>query len=239
MQIVPVRLYPQSIPKASLWFSQKWGIAQSEYEQSMRESITTSDITESTQSQDSKKGNVCSRSGASGDLLSTSDTNLLQANCNKIIESITTSDITESTQSQDSKKGNVCSRSGAQEGFTPFGARKQEQHSCNQINVIPQWYIVLEGENIIAGAGVIDNDFHTRKDLSPNVCALYVEEKYRKMGVARALLEFIRYDMNAYERLYLLTSHKGFYEKCGWKYVCDVETDDKKGGRIYEIGTLG
>ncbi|HIV48307.1 MAG TPA: GNAT family N-acetyltransferase [Candidatus Helicobacter avicola] len=239
MQIVPVRLYPQSIPKASLWFSQKWGIAQSEYEQSMRESITTSDITESTQSQDSKKGNVCSRSGASGDLLSTSDTNLLQANCNKIIESITTSDITESKQSQDSKKGNVCSRSGAQDGFTPSGSRKQEQHSCNQINVIPQWYIVLEGENIIAGAGVIDNDFHTRKDLSPNVCALYVEEKYRKMGVARALLEFIRYDMNAYERLYLLTSHKGFYEKCGWKYVCDVETDDKKGGRIYEIGTLG
>ncbi|WP_394909694.1 hypothetical protein [uncultured Helicobacter sp.] len=57
-------------------------------------------------------------SGASGDLLSTSDTNLPQANCNKIIESITTSDITESTQSQDSKKGSIWSRSTAVRGFT-------------------------------------------------------------------------------------------------------------------------
>ncbi|HIV48771.1 hypothetical protein [uncultured Helicobacter sp.] len=55
----------------------------------MIESKATSDITESTQSQDSKKGSICSRSGASGDLLSTSDNNLPQANCNKIIESKT------------------------------------------------------------------------------------------------------------------------------------------------------
>ena len=36
---------------------------------------------------DSIESVVCSRSGASGDSLSTSDTNLPQANCNKIIES--------------------------------------------------------------------------------------------------------------------------------------------------------
>ena len=37
------------------------------------------------------------------------------------------------------------------------------------------WYLCLDGEKIIAGMGVIENDFHDRKDLTPNVCAVYTE----------------------------------------------------------------
>ena len=36
------------------------------------------------------------------------------------------------------------------------------------------WYVCLDGEKIVGGLGVIDNDFHDRKDLAPNVCAVYV-----------------------------------------------------------------
>ena len=44
---------------------------------------------------------------------------------------------------------------------------------------VPQWYLILdEDENILAGAGIIENDFHDRRDLSPNLCALYVEEEH-------------------------------------------------------------
>ena len=49
---------------------------------------------------------------------------------------------------------------------------------------VPQWYVVVQGDKIIAGLGVIENDFHDRKDLSPNVCAVYVEEAYRCRGIA-------------------------------------------------------
>ena len=38
---------------------------------------------------------------------------------------------------------------------------------------VPQWYMALDGERIIGGMGVIENDFHDRKDLAPNVCAVY------------------------------------------------------------------
>ena len=38
------------------------------------------------------------------------------------------------------------------------------------------WYLCLEGDQIVAGMGVIENDFHDRKDLKPNVCAVYEEE---------------------------------------------------------------
>ncbi len=45
---------------------------------------------------------------------------------------------------------------------------------------IPKWYLILDDSNtIIAGAGIIENDFHERKDLTPNLCALYVEPAYR------------------------------------------------------------
>lgn len=36
-------------------------------------------------------------------------------------------------------------------------------------HAVPRWYLALEGDTILGGLGVIDNDFHDRKDLAPNV----------------------------------------------------------------------
>ncbi len=96
-------------------------------------------------------------------------------------------------------------------------------------NSIPQWYIVVEGNKIIAGAGVIENDFHKRKDLTPNLCALYVEKEYRCQGIAGKLLDYVCNDMKAMgiETLYLITEHTSFYEKYGWKFLCMVEEEDE------------
>lgn len=49
-------------------------------------------------------------------------------------------------------------------------------------NGVPAWYVILDGDRIIAGLGVINNDFHKRPDLTPNLCALYVEREYRMRG---------------------------------------------------------
>ena len=55
-------------------------------------------------------------------------------------------------------------------------------------NDIPQWYVTLADHNtIIGGIGLIENDFHLRKELTPNVCALYVEEEFRNQGIALTL----------------------------------------------------
>ena len=50
------------------------------------------------------------------------------------------------------------------------------------------WYLCLDGDQIVAGMGVIENDFHDRKDLAPNVCAVFTEENYRGQGIAGNLL---------------------------------------------------
>ena len=73
--------------------------------------------------------------------------------------------------------------------------------------------------DIVAGCGIIENDFHDRPDLAPNLCALYVEPARRGEGIARRLLDFARRDMGARgcDRLYLVTDHERLYERCGWE----------------------
>lgn len=93
--------------------------------------------------------------------------------------------------------------------------------------IVPSWYLCLEGENIIGGLGVIENDFHDRKDLTPNVCAVYTEEAYRGQGIAGLLLNHACEDMRAQgiDTLYLVTDHTGFYERYGWEFLCMVQGD--------------
>ncbi|KOR74894.1 GNAT family N-acetyltransferase, partial [Acinetobacter baumannii] len=96
------------------------------------------------------------------------------------------------------------------------------QISIDQKHAIPQWYIVLNKDKyLIAGAGVIDNDFHERKDLTPNLCALFVEENYRNQNIAKQILDFVREDLSnqGIQTLYLITDHTEFYEKCGWRFL--------------------
>ena len=93
--------------------------------------------------------------------------------------------------------------------------------------VIPQWYVALEQDEIIGGLGVIENDFHDRKDLTPNVCAVFTEEGYRGQGIAGNLLNMVVNDMKSkgISPIYLITDHIGFYEKYGWEFLCMVQGD--------------
>lgn len=92
---------------------------------------------------------------------------------------------------------------------------------------VPQWYVAVENNRIIGGMGVIENDFHDRKDLAPNVCAVYTEEDWRGRGVAGALLNAVCEDMKqrGIDTLYLLTDHDSFYERYGWEFLCMVQGD--------------
>lgn len=102
--------------------------------------------------------------------------------------------------------------------------------------IVPQWYVAMAGDTIVGGLGVIENDFHERKDLTPNVCAVYVEKPYRGRKIAGKLLNFVCEDMKAarIQTLYLVTDHTGFYEKYGWEFLCMVkEEGSDEEGRMY------
>lgn len=89
------------------------------------------------------------------------------------------------------------------------------------------WYLCLDGDKIVAGMGVIENDFHDRKDLTPNVCAVYTEEEYRCKGIAGKLLNMVVEDcrQKGISPIYLITDHTSFYERYGWEFLCMVQSD--------------
>lgn len=85
----------------------------------------------------------------------------------------------------------------------PMEAYRESMQAATENNSsIPQWYIVVEGNKIIAGAGVIENDL------------------YRCQGIAGKLLDYVCNDMKemGIETLYLITEHTSFYEKYDWRF---------------------
>ena len=100
---------------------------------------------------------------------------------------------------------------------------------------VPRWYAATDEGWIIAGAGVIENDFHERHDLAPNVCAVYTQPEYRGQGIAGAVLDYICRDMHSagIDTLYLLTDHIGFYERYGWRFYTMVRSDGGEISRMY------
>ncbi|MBR6007843.1 MAG: GNAT family N-acetyltransferase [Clostridia bacterium] len=121
-----------------------------------------------------------------------------------------------------------------------WGVPKQAYLDCMKAYLEGQteygWYLCLNGDTIAGGLGVIENDFHDRKDLSPNICAVYTEEAFRGRGIAGKLLELAAEDLRSkgISPVYLLTDHTNFYERYGWEYLCDArgESEDHD-SRVY------
>lgn len=111
----------------------------------------------------------------------------------------------------------------------PEEAYRESMEDClNTDGPVPRWYVIMDGERIIGGLGVIENDFHLRRDLTPNVCAVYVEEEYRKQGIAGWMLNRVcsEYHSMGIDTLYLATEHTSFYERYGWEFYCLAQEED-------------
>ena len=108
----------------------------------------------------------------------------------------------------------------------PLEAYQNSMTECLETkSAVPSWYVAMQNDRIVGGVGVIENDFHNRPDLAPNVCALFVEPDVRGQGIAGKLLNTVCKDMKAagLDKLYLLTDHTSFYERYGWEFLCMVQ----------------
>ena len=121
--------------------------------------------------------------------------------------------------------------SAAQWFHTRWGVPAEAYLECMDAYLIGEteygWYLCLDGDEIVGGLGVIENDFHDRKDLAPNVCAVYTDEKYRGQGIAGQLLSMAVEDLRSkgISPVYLVADIAGFYEKYGWEFLCMVQCD--------------
>lgn len=106
-------------------------------------------------------------------------------------------------------------------------------------NPMPRWYLMLEADNIIGSYGLIENDFMVRKDLCPWLCALYIEKEKRGNALGSILLKHGQNEAKklGVDTLYLCTDHINYYEKYGWKYLGEDESEFGGMTRVYKIDT--
>ncbi|MEK5440941.1 GNAT family N-acetyltransferase [Fredinandcohnia sp. FSL W7-1320] len=111
------------------------------------------------------------------------------------------------------------------------------EHCISNTNPLPQWYLLMDEEKIIGCAGLITNDFISRMDLYPWVCAIYIEEEYRGKNYGSLLLERAKNDAKAggFSNLYLCTDHIGLYEKYGFNHIGTGYHPWGTSSRIYAV----
>ena len=111
--------------------------------------------------------------------------------------------------------------------------------SISTPNAIPRWYLMKDNENIIGSFGLVENDFMVRKDLLPWLVALYIEEHMRGKEFGAILLKHGCNETKklGFSKLYLCTEHIGYYEKYGWQYYSDEESEFGGKTRVYVIDT--
>jgi GNAT superfamily N-acetyltransferase len=105
---------------------------------------------------------------------------------------------------------------------------------------LPQCHIMLKDDNIIGFYQLVEQELLIRKDLSPWITCVFIDEKERGQCLSSKLLEHGRTAAGklGYAKVYLTTDHIQFYEKFGFR---EIGLDKFMWGRptkIYEHDTI-
>lgn len=126
-----------------------------------------------------------------------------------------------------------------QESWTEVPAVIYEDCILNSITAkqfLPQWYLLEKDNEIIGCAGLITNDFISRMDLYPWLCAMFIDENHRGNNYGLLLIDQAEKDTKeaGFKYLNLCTDHIGYYERYGFNYIGQGYHPWGEESRIYQ-----
>lgn len=128
---------------------------------------------------------------------------------------------------------------GIKDGYS-FNAVKCFMKHSLQKDKLPQTYGLFLDGDIIGMFQFSYEDLRVRPDIYPWLANVYIDERYRKKGYGRKLLESVK-DIakknTDFNELFLYTKHIGLYEKFGWKYISEIDTynEESRIERLYQL----
>ena len=128
---------------------------------------------------------------------------------------------------------------GIKDGYSFEAVKCFMQHSL-QKDRLPKTYGLFLNDTIIGMFQLTYEDLAVRPDIYPWLANVYIDEKYRKMGYSKNLLESVKIIAKSstdFNELFLYTKHIGLYEKFGWKYISEIDTykDESRIERLYKL----
>jgi GNAT superfamily N-acetyltransferase len=108
-------------------------------------------------------------------------------------------------------------------------------------NKLPECYMMLKEDKIIGFYQLVEQELLLRKDLSPWITCVFIDEKERGQRLSSRLLEHGRTAAGnmGYAKVYLTTSHIQFYEKFGFREIGLDKFITGLPSKIYEHDTIG
>jgi GNAT superfamily N-acetyltransferase len=105
---------------------------------------------------------------------------------------------------------------------------------------LPKCYMMLKQEKIIGFYQLITQELIIRKDLTPWITCIFIDEKERGRRLGAKLLEHGRKTAGklGYPTVYLTTDHIRFYEKYGFREIGLDKFINGRPTKIYERNTV-
>lgn len=105
---------------------------------------------------------------------------------------------------------------------------------------LPLTFLLLKNDKIIGFYQLIEQEFVTRKDLSPWIAPLFIEESERGQALGSLLLNHGRKMAGqlGYKKVYLATDHILYYEKYGFREIGLDKFDWGRPTKIYEHDSI-
>ena len=91
----------------------------------------------------------------------------------------------------------------------------------NKLSGYEESFLIVYEEQLIGFFQIKKDDGLVDKNFEPWLCRLFVDENYRGNRITELVSEFsLNYCVDfGFDKIYLSTTHKGLYEKFGWKKI--------------------